>query len=293
MATPQLIELIKVLRERTGAGMMDCKKALLENDMDLDRAGDYLREKGIAKAAKKSERIAAEGLAATHVCTCCGKASIVEVNCETDFVARGDAFQALVDETAKRVLNADCKNMEEAKAELAETYTDATVKIGEKLDFRRFDIVTIEEGEFVGSYIHMGGKIGVLVVLKGGNQETADNIAMHIAANNPKYLTPAEIPAEVVEKETNIQIELSKTDPKLANKPENILKNILTGKVNKILFESVLSEQAYLLDDSKKVGQVASEGKFEIKSFVRYHVGEGIEKRVDDFAAEVMAQANK
>ncbi len=285
-----LIELIKILRERTGAGMMDCKKALEEHDLDLDRAGDYLREKGIAKAAKKADRIAAEGLADVHLCEKCGVASIVEVNCETDFVARGEGFHALVEATGKLVREHKPANLEQAKEIAKELYTDATVKIGEKLDFRRFDLVQREEGQSIGTYIHMGGKIAVAVVLDKDNKELADQIAMHIAANAPKYITPDEIPADAIEKETHIQLELMKDDPKLAGKPEAMLKNIVKGKVNKVLFETVLSEQAYLLDDSKKVSQVLAENGVKVVKFVRYLVGEGIEKRHDDFAAEVMSQ---
>lgn len=290
MASGNLIELIKILRERTGAGMMDCKKALEENDLDLDRAGDYLREKGIAKAAKKADRIAAEGLADVRYCQKCGVCSVVEVNCETDFVARGDDFHNLVSETGKIVRLNRPSTLEQAKELTKELYTDATVKIGEKLDFRRFDILTREANQTIGTYIHMGGKIAVAVVIDKEDQELADQLAMHIAANAPKYVTPDQIPSDAVEKETHIQLELMKDDPKLAGKPEAMLKNIVKGKVNKVLFESVLSEQTYLLDDSKKVSQVLAENGTKVIKFVRYLVGEGLEKRHDDFAAEVMSQ---
>ena len=291
MASSNLIELIKKLRELTGAGMMDCKNALEANDLDLDKAGDYLREKGIAKAAKKAERIAAEGLSDVTTCPKCGKCVVLEVNCETDFVARGDDFKKLVSDTADVILKNEPANLEQAKDLCKELYTEATVRIGEKLDLRRFDLLKPTDTKVLGTYIHMGGKIAVAVVLSGGDKEFAEQLAMHIAANSPKYVNPSDIPSEVIEKETAIQIEASKTDPKLANKPENILRNIIKGKVDKILFESVLSEQPYLLDDSKKVGQVLSENKVEVVKFVRYQVGEGIEKRQDDFAKEVMEQA--
>lgn len=291
MATQNVIELIKKLRELTGAGMMDCKNALEANDLDIDKACDYLREKGIAKAAKKAERIAAEGLSEVKVCPTCGKTVVVEVNCETDFVGRGDDFKTLVEETASEILKNEPADIEAAKELTKELYTQATVKIGEKLDLRRFELLRPTQGQVVGSYIHMGGKIAVAVIISGSDQDLADQLAMHIAANSPKYVTTNDIPSDVIEKETAIQIEASKTDPKLANKPENILRNIIKGKVDKILFESVLTEQVYLLDDSKKVGQVLEENKTSVITFVRYQVGEGIEKRVDDFAKEVMEQA--
>lgn len=290
MASSNLIEKIKILRERTGAGMMDCKKALEENNLDLDAAGDYLREKGIAKAAKKADRIAAEGLTEVVLCKGCGTCSIVEVNCETDFVSRGDAFHELVAETGKVVRHDKPASLEAAKELLKETYTDATVKIGEKLDFRRFEVIDVQEGQSIGTYIHMGGKISVAVVLDKNNEELANQLAMHIAANSPIYVTTEDIPADAIEKETAIQLELMKNDPKLAGKPEAMLKNICKGKVNKVLFESVLSEQTYLLDDTKKVGQVLAENGVKVVKFVRYGVGEGIEKRHEDFAAEVMNQ---
>lgn len=291
MASKNVIELIKQLRERTRAGMMDCKTALEANDLDLDKATDYLREKGIAKAAKKAERIAAEGLSDVKLCEKCGKCVVLEVNCETDFVARGDDFKNLVDETAHLLLKNEPQNLDEGKELTKELYTEATIRIGEKLDLRRFDLLKPSDNQVVGTYIHMGGKIAVAVVIEGKDKDFADQLAMHIAANAPKYVNASDIPADVVEKETAIQIEASKTDPKLANKPENILRNIIKGKVDKILFESVLSEQNYLLDDSKKVSQVLSENKTKVVQFVRYQVGEGIEKRHDDFAKEVMEQA--
>ncbi len=290
MASQNLIELIKVLRERTGAGMMDCKKALEENGLDVDKAADYLREKGIAKAAKKADRIAAEGLANVKVCPSCGKTVVYEVNSETDFVARGDAFKQLVSDTGDILLKEEPANIEAAKEATKELYTDATVKIGEKLDLRRFEIIHKAEGQIIGTYIHMGGKIAVAAVIEGGDLELAENLAMHIAANSPKYVAPADIPADVIEAETKIQIGAAKNDPKLANKPDNILQNIVKGKVNKTLFEAVLSEQIYLLDDTKTVGTFLNEKGVKVVKFVRYAVGEGIEKRQDDFAAEVMAQ---
>ena len=290
MAKP-IIELIKVLRERTGAGMMDCKKALEETDCDIEKACDWLGEKGIAKAAKKASRIAAEGLTFVKACDKCGKAIIIEVNCETDFVAKSDAFKALVEEVAHLIMQNDIKTVEEAKAHpaIAELFTNATVKIGEKLDLRRFEIVTLNGEESFGTYIHMGGKISVLVVLDKAD-EAAKGIAMHIAANNPLYINKEDIPADVLAHETAIQMEASKADEKLANKPEAVVKKIVEGKVNKQLSETTLAEQDYLLEPGTSVGNFLKQHGIKVVKFVRYMVGEGIEKRKDDFASEVMSQ---
>ena len=286
-----LIDLIKQLRDRTGAGLMDCKAALLNNDEDLDKATDWLREKGLAKAAKKADRIAAEGLALTQTCEKCGKTVILEVNCETDFVAKGDAFKALVENVAGEILKNEPKDVEAAKELTTSLFTDATVKMGEKFDLRRFEV--IEKGNnFVYSYIHMGGKIAVVVVLDKDDAELGKGLAMHIAANNPSYLDTNAIGSDAIEHETKIQLEAAKQDPKLAGKPEEMLKKIICGKVNKYFAEMVLVEQPYLLDteSGKKVGQVLQEQKANVIKYVRYQVGEGIEKRKDDFASEVMSQ---
>ena len=290
MAKP-IIELIKVLRERTGAGMMDCKKALEETDCDIEEACDWLREKGIAKAAKKASRIAAEGLTFVKACDKCGKAIIIEVNCETDFVAKSDAFKTLVEEVAHLIMQNDIKTVEEAKAHpaIAELFTNATVKIGEKLDLRRFEIVALNGEESFGTYIHMGGKISVLVVLDKAD-EAAKGIAMHITANNPLYINKEDIPADVLAHETAIQMEASKADEKLANKPEAVVKKIVEGKVNKQLSETTLAEQDYLLEPGTSVGNFLKQHSIKVVKFVRYMVGEGIEKRKDDFASEVMSQ---
>ena len=286
-----LIDLIKQLRDRTGAGLMDCKAALLNNDEDLDKATDWLREKGLAKAAKKADRIAAEGLALTKTCEKCGCTVILEVNCETDFVAKGDAFKELVDNVAGCILKNAPKDVDAAKELTKDLFTDATVKMGEKFDLRRFEC--IEKGNnFVYTYIHMGGKIAVVVVLDKEDAELGKGLAMHIAANNPAYLNTQAIGADAIEHETKIQLEAAKQDPKLAGKPEEMLKKIIGGKVNKYFAEMVLVEQPYLLDteSGKKVGQVLEEKKTNVIKYVRYQVGEGIEKRKDDFASEVMSQ---
>ena len=285
-----LIDLIKVLRDRTGAGLMDCKGALLANDCDIEKATDWLREKGLAKAAKKADRIAAEGLALAVRCPKCGKTVILEVNCETDFVAKGDAFRAFVEAIANVILKNEPKDVEEAKALTSELFADATVKMGEKFDLRRFAIFQ-QENNVLGSYIHMGGKIAVVVSLSGGTDEIAKQVAMHIAANNPQYKTIEDVPADVREHEMNVQKEAAKNDEKLANKPAPVLEKILEGKINKYFADMTLEAQPFLMDDSKTVGQFLKEKGVEVLSFARYQVGEGIEKRKDDFASEVMAQA--
>ncbi len=286
------VELIKQLRDRTGAGLMDCKGALLANDGDLDKAADWLREKGLAKAAKKASRIAAEGLALAKTCTkcACGSVVVLEINCETDFVAKGDAFHALVDEVADLLLEHKPTTLEAAKELTAGLFTDATVKIGEKLDLRRFEIVKKPENGSVVTYIHMGGKIAVAVALSGDNPELGKGLAMHIAANNPTYLSKSDIDPEAFAHEKTVQMEAAKNDPKLSGKPAAMLENIITNKVNKFFAESVLLAQPFLLDDSKTVEQALAAAHLNVLGFVRYQVGEGIEKRKDDFASEVMSQ---
>lgn len=285
-----LVELIKILRERTGAGMMDCRGALVACNNDLDKATDWLREKGLAKAAKKADRIAAEGLAIAKTCEQCGRTVVVEVNCETDFVSKGDAFHTLVDEVATILLKNNPKDLETAKTLVSNLFSEATVKMGEKLDLRRFEIIEPKSGEKVTNYIHMGGKIGVSVLTNGGDDELTKGLAMHVAANNPQYITMDNVPENVKDHEYAVELETAKNDPKLAGKPEEILKKILAGKINKYFAEMTLTEQPFLLDDSKTVGTVLNEKKAKVIKFVRYQVGEGIEKRQDDFASEVMEQ---
>ena len=285
-----LIDLIKVLRDRTGAGLMDCKGALLANDLDLDKASDWLREKGLAKAAKKADRIAAEGLALAVACPKCGKTVVLEVNCETDFVAKGDAFREFVENIAKIILKEEPKDVEAAKALTTELFADATVKMGEKFDLRRFTLLP-KENNVIATYIHMGGKIAVAVVLDKAEDDFAKQIAMHIAANNPQYNTVNDIPADAREHEMNVQREAAKNDEKLANKPAQVLDKILEGKINKYFAEMTLEAQPFLMDDTKTVGQILKEKGVKVLTFVRYQVGEGIEKRKDDFASEVMSQA--
>lgn len=283
-----MIELIKELRDRTGAGMMDCKKALEASNQDVEKAIDWLREKGIAKAQAKASRIAAEGLAGVVVNG--DKAVIAEVNCETDFVSKGEKFHKLVDDVMAVTLESEPKTIDEAKTATSALFTDATVSMGEKLDYRRFELVNKTASQDFGSYIHMGGKIATLVVLDKQDAELAKGLAMHIAANAPKYVSEADIPADVIEHEKAIAMETAKADPKLAGKPEQMLQGIVNGKVKKVLSESILLSQAYLLDGEKSVAQVLKEKGINVVKFVRYAVGEGIEKRQDNFAEEVMKE---
>ncbi|MBO6280758.1 MAG: elongation factor Ts [Bacilli bacterium] len=284
------IKLIKELRDRTGAGLNDCKAALEACNSDIEKACDWLREKGIAKAAKKADRIAAEGLALAVKCPKCGKTVVLEVNCETDFVAKGEPFHEFVESIASVLLKNEPKDIDEAKALTTDLFADATVKMGEKFDLRRFTIIQ-QENNVIGSYIHMGGKIAVAVSLDGGDEELAKQVAMHIAANNPQYATVNDVPADIREHEMNVQKEAAKNDEKLANKPAQVLEKILEGKINKYFAEMTLESQPFLMDDSKTVGQFLKEKGVKVLKFVRYQVGEGIEKRKDDFASEVMSQA--
>lgn len=278
MADKNTIELIKALRERTGAGMMDCKHALEENGMDLEKSVDWLREKGIAKQAKRANRTAAEGLTRVKVCPKCGKAAVIEVNCETDFVSGSDKFIALADGLVSSVLMNSPKDLTEAKAENATLLNDTALAVGEKVDFRRFALMNPEEGQIVGSYTHMGGKISVAVLLAKADQDLANQIAMHIAANSPLYVELKDVPAADREREKAIASEEVKADEKLATKPEAVKAQIVERKVDKVLSLSCLNLQNYLLDESKTVGQVLTEKGNRVISFIRFQVGEGISK---------------
>lgn len=291
-------ELIKTLRERTGAGMMDCKKALDSSNGDIEAAIDWLREKGIAKAAKKEGRIAAEGLTAIAVKG--NKASMVEVNVETDFASKNEKFQKLVVDIANTVVGSDSKDLESSlqakigSISVADAIVQAVSVIGEKITLRR--VITLEKTnqDVFGTYVHMGGKIGVIVTLKGTNDETvAKDVAMHVAASAPQYLNKQDVDQDYIEKETHIQLEAAKVDPKLQGKPEEALKNIVKGKVDKSLREICLSEQPFVKDPSVTVAQFVKNHGAEIVEFVRFKVGEGIEKREDNFAEEVMNQVRK
>lgn len=288
--------LVKELREKTGAGMMDCKKALTECDGDITASIDWLREKGIAKAAKKNDRIAAEGLSRAAVCGNTGV--IFEVNSETDFVAKNEQFLGLLDTIKDVSINEKPADLEAALActvdgtSVADLVTTATATIGEKITLRRIVVVNKTDDEFFGSYMHMGGRISALVVLKGkADEKVAKDIAMQVASMSPQYVSRNDMPAEVVEHERKVQTEIVKNDEKLASKPEKVLAGIIEGKVSKNLKDACLVEQEFFLKPEQKVGQYVKEAGVEIVSFERYAVGEGIEKREDNFAEEVMSQA--
>lgn len=287
---------VKELRERTGAGMMDCKKALTECEGNMEKAIDWLREKGIAKAAKKSDRIAAEGLSRV---ACEGNTAVIfEVNSETDFVAKNEQFLTLLEDIKKALFAAKPATLEDALnapcngATVNDELTNATAKIGEKITLRRFAIVEKNDDEVFGSYMHMGGNISALAVLKGNaDDKIAKEIAMQIASMAPQYVTRDDMPSEVVEHERKVQSEIVKNDEKLANKPEKVLAGIIEGKISKNLKDLCLVEQEFFLNPDQKVAQYLKEHNVTVASFTRYLVGEGIEKRNDNFAEEVMSQA--
>ena len=286
---------IKELREMTGAGMMDCKKALTESDGDIKKAVDWLREKGIAKAAKKEGRIAAEGLA--RILVDGNKAVIAEVNSETDFVAKNDKFLALIDKTLKALIKSDAKTVEDALAlptedgTLNDSFVNAVSIIGEKLTLRRFAIVEKSDDEVFGSYMHQGGRISAITVVKGTDPQVAKNMAMQVASMNPTYVSRNDMPQDVVEHEREIIKVQMDADEKLANKPEKVKAGIVEGRLSKDLQEMCLVDQIFFLDQDKKCGQYLKENNSEVKSFVKYTVGEGIEKEQEDFAAEVASIA--
>ena len=281
---------VKELREKTGAGMLDCKKALEATEGDMEKAIDWLREKGIAKAAKKESRIAAEGLCQIKIDG--NKAVILEVNSETDFVAKNEEFTNFVDYLADEILKNNAKSVEEVLEikDGAETINDKLValvaKIGEKISFRRFELVTKTDEECFGAYKHMGGKIGVLVVLKGANEEVAKDVAMQGAAMNPVGLRRADVPAEMIERETHV----IKEQVMAEGKPEAIAEKMAIGRLNKFYKEICLEEQAFIKDSSLSVLDYVKNNNSEIVSMVRFAVGKKKKKREENFADEVMSQ---
>ena len=291
---------VVALREKTGAGMLDCKKALMATDGDMEKAIDFLREKGMATAAKKASRIAAEGIVAAKIS---GNAGVlVEVNCETDFVAKGDQYVAFVNDVASYVANNDVKDIETLQEEKKDDVIAATAKIGEKIAIRRF-VKYVTESGLVESYIHMGGKVGVLVELDGCNsdatRELAHDIALQIAAAKPLYLIPNEVPQEVLDHEKDILVAQIKNDPKLANKPQQIIDRMVDGKIGKYYDENCLLMQAFVKDPSLTIEKVVADFNKKngvnvtVKRFTRFEMGEGLEKKSNDFAAEVEAQMKK
>ncbi|QMS85447.1 translation elongation factor Ts [Candidatus Xianfuyuplasma coldseepsis] len=285
-------KLVKELREKTGAGMMDCKKALTATDGDLDKAADWLREKGIAKAAKKQSRIAAEGLC--NVLVDGNEAVVFELNCETDFVAKNDNFKALLDEVGSTILNSKASNLDEALAvelngkTLADVLVEATAKIGEKISLRRVARFTKEDSASFGAYAHMGGKIVSLTIIDGVDEEVAKDVSMHVAAINPKYLDPSQISEDVIEHEKQILTAEALNE----GKPANIVEKMVQGRLNKYLKEICLVNQPFVKDPDQTVEKFVKANKGTIVGFTRLEVGEGIEKRQDDFASEVMSQVN-
>lgn len=288
-------QLVKELREKTGAGMMDCKKALVETDGDMEKAIDFLREKGIAKAAKKGDRIAAEGL--TSIVVNGNDAVILEVNSETDFVAKNEGFQVLVKELADHILANKPESVEAAieqtmanGTKVEEHINAAIATIGEKLSLRRFQVVTKTDADAFGAYLHMGGRISVLSVLEGTtDEEAAKDVSMHIAAINPKYVSRDQVDSSELEHEREVLTQQALNE----GKPEKIVQKMVEGRINKYYQEICVNEQEFVKNPDVKVGQFVESKGGKIKSFIRYEVGEGIEKRVENFAEEVMAQVNK
>ncbi|HEJ6813651.1 TPA: elongation factor Ts [Staphylococcus aureus] len=285
-------KLVKELRKKTGAGMMDCKKALTETDGDIDKAIDYLREKGIAKAAKKADRIAAEGL--VHVETKGNDAVIVEINSETDFVARNEGFQELVKEIANQVLDTKAETVEALMEttlpngkSVDERIKEAISTIGEKLSVRRFAIRTKTDNDAFGAYLHMGGRIGVLTVVEGStDEEAAIDVAMHIAAINPKYVSSE----QVSEEEINHEREVLKQQALNEGKPENIVEKMVEGRLRKYLQEICAVDQDFVKNPDVTVEAFLKTKGGKLVDFVRYEVGEGMEKREENFADEVKGQ---
>lgn len=282
--------MVKELREATGAGMLDCKKALTETNGNMEEAITWLREKGISKAAKKQTRIAAEGLAKAKVEG--NKAVIVEVNSETDFVAKNPEFTGLVDLIATAILSSNVKTVEEVMKLEVEGNTieniiiDKTATIGEKLSFRRFELVEKEDNQVFGTYSHMGGKIVTLAVLEGTDEEVAKDVAMQIAAMRPLYLDKDSVPTERVEKEREILTEQAENEGLDANK----LPMIVNGRLNKFYEEVCLLDQGFVKENKMKVSKYVESKNMKVLSFVRYEVGEGMEKREENFADEVAKQ---
>lgn len=283
--------LVKELRERTGAGMMECKKALVENNGDIEVAMEWLRKSGLAKADKKASRVAAEGRIVAAQAS--GKAVLVEINCETDFVAKDASFLKFTDTVADVALNSGAADIDALKAaaypgaaNVEEAAKALVATIGEKIDVRR--LARVETDGLIGSYIH-GGRIGVLVALKGGSEELAKGIAMHVAAMNPAYVRAEDVPADFLAKEK--EIALAAMSDKEKNKPADILEKIVSGKVHKIVAEVTLLGQPYVLDTNVTVAEALKKEGADVASVARLAVGEGIEKVEEDFAAEVMKQA--
>ena len=283
-------QMVKELRETSGAGMMDCKKALAETNGNMEEAINYLREKGIAKSIKKESRIAAEGLANIYVDG--NYAVIIEVNSETDFVSKNEEFRAMIDEIGKAILNSKPKTVDEAKevktseGTVGELIVAKIAKIGEKLSLRRFELVEKTDNDNFGAYIHMGGKIAVLVKVEGANEEVAKDVAMQAAAMKPLYVFPEDVPADVLDNERMILKEQAINE----GKPEAIAEKMVDGRVKKYYKENCLNEQEFVKDSNLTIKDYVSKNNGKVLSMIRYEVGEGMEHRSDNFAEEVMNQ---
>ena len=282
--------LVKDLREQTGAGMMDCKKALTECDGDLEKAVDWLREKGIAKSAKKESRIAAEGLAKIFVKD--NRAVMIEINAETDFVSKNDEFKELLDTVGNTILDSKVNTLEDAlklpveDGTIADLMVAKTAKIGEKLDFRRLEVVEKKDNENFGAYSHMGGKITVITVIEGANEEVAKDVAMQAAAMGPKYVFKEDVPEDEIEREREVLKEQAMNE----GKPADIAEKMVEGRIKKYYKEICLAEQPFIKDDSVSVSKYVTNNGGELITMVRFEVGEGMEHRSDNFAEEVMNQ---
>ena len=280
--------LVKTLRERTGAGMMDCKKALSACEGDLDKAVDFLREKGLSQAAKKASRVAAEGAVAAYVSEDAKVGVIVEVNCETDFVAKTDDFQALAHTIAEHIAKTNPKDVEALKEstlegkKVSDLVTEKVAKIGENISLRRFVRYEVQEG-LVASYIHAGGKIGVLVDLKGGDAALGKDIAMKVAATNPAYLNRTQVPADVLDHEKEVLAEQAKNE----GKPEKIIEKMVIGRIQKYYKENCLVDQEFVKDPDQSITKLLKANNADIRAYARFQLGEGIEKKQENFADEV------
>lgn len=285
---------VKELRDMTGVGMMDAKKALVEVEGDLDKAIDFLREKGLSSAAKKADRIAAEGMTATYVDG--NTAAVIELNAETDFVSKNEQFQNLVATVVKAIAEGKPASLEDALAmevegeSIATMITNATNKIGEKLSLRRFELLEKTDADSFGGYTHAGGRIGVLTLVTGTtDEEVAKDVAMHVAAINPKYVSREDVSAEDYAHEEKIQTEIALNE----GKPANIVEKMIKGRMNKYLAEISLNDQPFVKDGDQKVSDYVAAKGGKVETFIRYEVGEGMEKRQENFADEVAAQMNK
>ena len=284
--------MVKELRETSGAGMMDCKKALVECNGDIDKAMDWLREKGIAKSAKKESRIAAEGLANIYVDG--NKAVVIEVNSETDFVSKNEEFTNMIDVIGKAILSSEATTVEETlelpceEGTVRDLIVAKTAKIGEKLSLRRIAVLTKEDSDSFGAYLHMGGKIAVLALLKGANEEVAKDVAMQAAAMRPEYVKKEDVPADLVEREKAVLKEQAMNE----GKPADIAEKMVIGRINKFYKEICLTLQPFIKDGDIDVETYVKNNNGEVIEVIRYEVGEGLEKRNDNFAEEVMNQVN-